>query len=86
MGLGHRVNSRETFRVQASYSTQDTVSGSDGGTQTTFVSVAPTYTVSFTRYWTFSFGYQFRYRDDDDGSAMSNKVFGTLSREIALLP
>ena len=86
MGLGHQVNSRESFRVQASYSTQDTVSDSGGTAQTTFISVAPTYTVSFTRYWTFSFGYQFRYQDDEDGSAMSNKVFGTLSREIALLP
>ena len=86
MGLNHRVNTRETFGVEGSYTTQDTVSGGDGSAETIFFSVSPTYTFALTRYWNLNVGYQFRFRDDGTGNGMSNKVFGTLSREIALLP
>lgn len=86
MGLDHQVNSRETFSLQASYTSQDVVSGGGGAPATVFVSVSPTYTFNLARYWSLSVGYQFRYRDDETGSATSNKVFGTVSREVTLLP
>ena len=86
MGLDHQVNSRETFSLQASYTSQDVVSGGADTQPTVFVTVAPSYTFNLARYWSLSVGYQFRYRDDETGSAMSNKVFGTVSRQVTLLP
>ena len=86
--MSHEVNRRETFALSANYTMQEQASDQTGGggDDTNFASVSPSYTFALTPYWTLQFGYQFRFRDDNDGSAMSNKVFGVLSRNFVILP
>ena len=84
IGVNHQVNRREAFRINGSLTTQSAASSGDEGT--TFASFSPTYSFTLSRYWTLEVGYQLRYLDTDTGSGLSNKVFGTLSREFVLLP
>ena len=87
-GVNHQINTRESFGLSAKYTIRDAASSqtSAAGRDRNFVSIAPTYSVSLSRYWSFQMGYQFRVQDSDDGTGLSNRITGTLSRSFVLLP
>ena len=72
------INSRSSIAFAA------TAQIIDQGTSS--LSVAPTYTVALTDEWSFNAGYRFTLKDSDDGTAMANNAFLSLSRDFVLLP
>ena len=86
--LNHRINRRETFGLATNFTIREAAASqtSAAGRDRTLLSVSPTYSVLLSRYWTFEVGYQFRFQRGDDGTGISNRVFGTLSRNFVLLP
>lgn len=86
--LSHRINTVSSFSTGATYAIQESAtSGPAGGSDNrNFVRFFANYSVQIARYWNFALGYDLRVNDQDTGTGVSNKIFGTLSREFVLLP
>lgn len=84
-GLTHEINARSRAGLTAGIALRTPFMDGDGDDERT-VSIAPRYTRDITRTWSLSAGYTFRMRFDDDGEAVSNLVFISLSRALARAP
>ncbi len=88
VSLAHRINTLSSFSTGGTYAIQEsaTSGATSGSDNRNFVRFFARYSVQIARYWSFALGYDLRANDQDTGTGISNKVYGTLSREFVLLP
>jgi len=84
--VNKQINERSSLAfiaaVQASESAGDT---GDSG-KVYGLSIGPTYTLALTDEWDFQAGYRYSLKDRQEGTATSNNVFMSLSRDFVAQP
>ncbi len=80
-----RINQHTTVALSSRISRRVAQDDSSSNVTNQF-SIDPILTYQLARDWNASIGYNFTYRDSDDGSAQSNKVFVNLSRNMTIDP
>jgi len=84
-GISHQVNERSSLAWSTSFSRREAASDTSSDV-TNFFSVSPTYTYKLARDWNALLGYNFTYRKSDSGTAVSNKIFVSLSKSTTIDP
>lgn len=88
LGVSHAVNHRTQISLDARHTLTTTLGTSGGGDDDLeqFFALSPVISYSLTDDWQAQLGYSFRLSSDEDGTAISNKVFVSLSHSFAVIP
>ncbi len=88
LSIDHRINRKSSLAMSIRSSLQEPSSGSGSEWRKT-LSISPSYSRQLSPYWNADLGYLFRYSDSGSGatgSASSNKVFISVSRQFVVVP
>ncbi|MEM6487476.1 MAG: hypothetical protein AAF677_04275 [Pseudomonadota bacterium] len=85
-GFTTPLTSTQSVSVTGGLSRSSTVSSGDGSETDLVAEIGPTYSLRLTDDWSASLGYRLRFGNDDNGSAVSNGVFLSVSRPLQLFP
>ncbi len=83
--ISQKINRRSTLSFSTQVSRRRSASDTSSEVSDQF-SIKPNYTYQLARDWAASIGYDFTYRKNDDGTASSNKLFVSLSKNTTIDP
>ena len=91
LGVTNTINDRHRIGLSLRASSEADIFDSDDGggdddDEDYRVEISPFYSVSITRDWSARVGYALRLSDDDDGPAVNNRLFFSISRNFDFLP
>ena len=80
------INERSNVSFVAGAESVESFSSGGSSDSTYGLVLASTYSLALTDEWNFQAGYRFRLEDSDGGTATSNNVFLSLSRNFVAIP